>query len=99
MRIIFTSLFAILFGLAVRAQTPTWSSDIAPILYANCTSCHHNGGIAPFSLMTYQDAQTWAFDINYAVTNRIMPPWPADPNYKHFAFERVLSAGDILKIQ
>lgn len=99
MRVLFTLLISLLFTLVTRAQTPTWSSDIAPILYANCTSCHHNGGIAPFSLMTYQDAQTWAFDINYAVTNRIMPPWPADPNYKHFAFERVLSAGDILKIQ
>ena len=82
----------------ISAQT-TWSQHIAPILYANCTNCHHTSGIAPFSLMTYADAYANASSIKNDVTNRIMPPWPADPNYKHYVHERVLSAADITAIQ
>ena len=48
---------------AVDAQAPaapTYSRDVAPILYRNCTSCHRPGEIAPMSLLTYQDARPWA---------------------------------------
>ena len=38
---------------------PTWSRDIAPVLYKNCTTCHHPGGAGPFSLLTYADARRW----------------------------------------
>ena len=31
--------------------TTTWSHQIAPILYNNCTTCHHPGGAGPFSLL------------------------------------------------
>ena len=42
------------------AQSPNYSEDIAPILYNNCTECHNTGGIAPFSLMNYQEASSMA---------------------------------------
>ena len=54
-------LFFVLFLLhsaASIAQTPTWSADVASIIYNNCSSCHRDGGIANFSLMGY--AQTVA---------------------------------------
>jgi hypothetical protein len=38
--------------LAGFAQTPVWSTDVAPILYSNCVSCHRTGGAAPFELIT-----------------------------------------------
>ena len=76
----------------------TRAGDIAKIIYANCTPCHHSGGLAPTSFMTYQEAEVAKFAINNAVTNRIMPPWPADPNYKHYAHEMVLSAAEITAI-
>lgn len=82
-----------------KAQAPTWENGIAKILYANCTSCHRTGGIAPFSLDNYQNASMFSGSIAYAVTNSIMPPWNADPNYKRYAHERVLSDSDIDKIQ
>lgn len=80
------------------SNAQTWAGDIAKIIYANCTPCHHNGGLAPSSFMTYQEAEAAKFGINYAVTNRIMPPWPADPNYRHYAHEMVLTSAEITAI-
>ena len=45
---------------ASAAVAPTFTKDVAPILYANCTSCHRAGEIAPMSLLTYKDARPWA---------------------------------------
>ncbi len=74
------------------AQTVTWADDIAGMMYNNCTSCHHTGGIAPFTLITYSDAVTEATSIQDAVNSGEMPPWPPDPTYRHLAHERVLSS-------
>lgn len=82
----------------LQAQSPTWTNGVAKIFYANCTSCHHSGGIAPFSLDNYQDASTYSGSVALAITNG-MPPWNADPNYKRYAHERVLSPTDVSKIQ
>lgn len=82
-----------------RAQTPDWSTVIAPILYDNCVSCHRPSGIGPFELITYQGAVDKAKSISGAVTTGYMPPWPADPNYNRLAHERLLSKADIAKIQ
>ena len=38
------------------ANAPTFSKDVAPVLYKNCTSCHRAGEIAPMSLVTYEEA-------------------------------------------
>lgn len=78
------------FSISVQAQT---FKDIAPIAYNNCTSCHHNGGVC-FSLTGYVDWLNWGNNALNAVQNGKMPPWPADPYYRHYAKERVLSASD-----
>jgi hypothetical protein len=85
-------LFSLQMGLS---QTPTWADNIAPILYKNCTKCHNPNGAAPFSLLTYAEAYQNRFGIKAAVITRSMPPWSPDPNYQHFANERVLSNADI----
>lgn len=82
----------------IKSQSPTWAEDIAPILYNNCTSCHHPGGLAPNSLITYNDAYNYRLMIKQYVDSNYMPPWPPDANYKHLAFERILSASDKAKI-
>lgn len=81
------------------AQTPVWSTDIAPILFNNCASCHRPSGIGPFHLLTYNDAVTRASGIYSAVTSRYMPPWPPDPKFSRLAHERLLSDADVKKIQ
>ena len=35
----------------VRAGVPTYTKDIAPILWKNCAGCHRAGEIGPFSLL------------------------------------------------
>ena len=33
----------------------TFAETIAPIVYANCVTCHRPGEAAPFSLISYED--------------------------------------------
>ncbi len=80
---------------AVFAQTPQWSTDVAPILYNHCTTCHHDGGIAPFALITYNDAVLHSASMKTDVLIKKMPPWTPDPNYSHMAHERVLTTAQI----
>jgi len=77
------------------AQSPDWAQNVAPIFYGKCTGCHHSGGIAPFPLITYTDAQPWASLIQADVQSGKMPPWPPDTTYKRYVHERVLSPQEI----
>ncbi|NNL30804.1 MAG: hypothetical protein HKO77_07260, partial [Gemmatimonadetes bacterium] len=38
----------------------TFSRDIAPVFQRSCVHCHRSGGVAPFSLETYEDARPMA---------------------------------------
>ena len=80
-------------------RTPTFSQDIAPIIFKNCAPCHRPGEVGPFPLLTYEDVAKHAKDIARVTQARYMPPWPADPSYSHFIGERVLKASDIETIQ
>src|SRR6185295_13283137 len=55
----------------------TFTKDIAPILQKRCEECHHQGGIAPMALVTYEDARPWARSIKEKVIKREMPPFHA----------------------
>ncbi len=77
------------------AQSPTFSANIAQLLYDHCTACHRPGNIAPFPLLTYDDAVNQAYNIQNAVNAGIMPPWPPDPAYRHFKNELVLTSTQI----
>jgi hypothetical protein len=78
-----------------QAQTPNWSEHIAPIVYTNCSNCHREGGIAPFALMSYEEASNASFYLANSVSERRMPPWPPSPTYSSFAHERVLTSQEI----
>ena len=73
------------------ASTPTFSRDIAPLLYKNCVSCHRPGEIGPMSLMNYEQARPYAKAMASAVVNRTMPPWHADAPAGTFHNERSLT--------
>jgi hypothetical protein len=73
------------------AQTNTWSNNIASIIYSKCATCHHQGAIGPFNLMSYNDAVAAASGIIDAVGNNRMPPWPPDTTYRKFAHQRALN--------
>lgn len=80
--------------LNVPAQ-PTFSKDVAPILFTQCATCHRSGQGAPFALRSYADAKPRADKIAHAVTSRHMPPWLPDAVDPPFAGERRLSAEQI----
>jgi len=77
------------------AQTPTWANDIACLVYTHCTPCHHDNGIAPFSLMTYNDAFTHQAVMNTDVNSHIMPPYTPNVNYQQYIGERYLTTQEI----
>ena len=57
------------------ASTVTFSRDVAPIVFAKCSTCHHPGEAAPFSLLTYDDVRRRARQIVEVTQSRFMPPW------------------------
>ena len=73
---------------------PTFTKDVAPILYKNCTQCHRPGEIAPMSLLTYEDARPWAKSMRDEVSDGTMPPWHADAPHGTFLNDRSLTAAD-----
>jgi hypothetical protein len=76
-----------------------FAEHIAPIIYENCSKCHNQDGAAPFSLISYDDIASKAKLIAYVTANRLMPPWPADPTYTHFANETYLTDEQIQLIK
>ena len=80
---------------ASAQSTPTFSKDVAPILYKNCANCHRAGEIGPMPLLSYKDARPYARAIATRVQNGTMPPWHADePTHSKFANDRSLSDAD-----
>jgi len=80
---------------SMSAQGTTWTKDIAPIIYNNCSSCHHPNAIAPFSLMSYEEVKERAYNIRLELIQKNMPPWPADPDFMHFVGEARLEQEEI----
>jgi len=76
---------------AAQPAAPTFNKDVAPIFFANCTSCHRAGEMAPMSLMTFKEARPWARSIATKVADGTMPPWHADPAHGSFANARGLT--------
>ena len=73
------------------APVPTYTKDVAPILFKNCTGCHRPGEIGPMSLLTYDDVRPRAKDIRDKIAEGAMPPWHADMPHGTFLNERGLT--------
>ncbi|HWH52595.1 MAG TPA: hypothetical protein VN651_13690, partial [Gemmatimonadaceae bacterium] len=58
---------------AARSADPTFADDVAPIFYKNCVACHHDGGMAPFSLVEYDSAAAHVDQMRGAVEQGDMP--------------------------
>jgi Tfp pilus assembly protein PilF/mono/diheme cytochrome c family protein len=78
---------------------PTFTRDIAPVVYANCATCHRPGEAAPFSLLSYTDVKGRARQIADVTASRYMPPWPPEPGHGEFQGERRLSDAQIATIR
>jgi hypothetical protein len=92
----FTILVVLLFSCTENASknTLTFNKDIAVIIHKNCSPCHRKGEAGPFELITYKDVKRKSKTIAKVVAAGIMPPWPADPEYRHYAGEKILTAAE-----
>ena len=72
------------------SPAPTFTRDVAPILFEHCLGCHRVGQSAPFPLTTYAEAQPRARAIADATASRRMPPWLPAHGQPPFVGERRL---------
>jgi hypothetical protein len=75
---------------SAATASPTFSKDVAPILYSRCLECHRQGEAAPMAFTSYSEVRPWAKAIKQAVLTRKMPPWLADPHFGAFRNDRRL---------
>ena len=77
----------------------TFTKHIAPILQRSCQNCHRPSGVAPMSLVSYEDARPWA----RAIKNRtglgpragVMPPWYMEKNIGIQHYKDDISLSDV----
>ncbi len=81
------------------SESPTWSKDVASIVWKNCASCHRPGEVGPFSLLSYEDASKRADFIADITASRRMPPWHAEPGFGDFLDERRLSDAELATLK
>ncbi|HEY7292287.1 MAG TPA: hypothetical protein VH583_20790 [Vicinamibacterales bacterium] len=73
----------------------TYNDDVFPIFKERCASCHVPGGIAPMSLMTYEEAFPWAESIRAELVAAHMPPATADDGFGEVAHARALTPKEV----
>lgn len=89
---------------APQTAEVTFSKDIAPILQRSCQNCHRPDGVAPMSLVSYEDVRPWARSIKMRTglgpKAGVMPPWYVEKNIgiQHFQNDPSLSDAEIAAI-
>jgi len=78
-----------------RDAMPTFTRDIASIVYENCSACHRPGESGPFDLLTYDDVRKRSGQIVAVARSGFMPPWLPESGYGEFAGERRLTLEQI----
>ena len=73
----------------------TYNEHLFPIFARQCGSCHVTGGVAPMSLLTYQEAFPWTQSIREEVLGLRMPPWKAEDGFGNFVNGHVLPAHEL----
>ena len=83
---------------ATAKADATYYRDLEPLVADKCVGCHTEGGIAPFSLETYDDVKAMLGPIRAAVASRTMPPWLADPGCSQYEGDRSLTDDQIATV-
>ena len=86
-------------ALAQAQTSPTFTKDIAPIIWNRCASCHRPGEIGPFSLITFDDVRRHATLIADVTARRLMPPWKPVPGKGDFQSVRRLTDPELQSLQ
>lgn len=73
----------------------TFAREIAPIIFANCTTCHREGAVAPFPLESFADVRRHAEQVRVMAELKLMPPWKPTRGFGRFRDEQFLTAREI----
>ena len=73
----------------------SYSETIAPMLIDNCLACHHEGGIGPWAMTSYDMIRGFSPMIREVIRTKRMPPWHADPAHGDFLNDRSLTNKEI----
>ena len=90
--------------LAAVPDQVTFAKHIAPILQRSCQNCHRPDGVAPMSLVTYDEVRPWARAIKQRTglgpRMGVMPPWYIEKNIgiQHYKDDPSLSDVEIATI-
>ena len=84
-----------IYFITAHSEEITFTKDIAPIIFENCTYCHRPGQSAPFSLQNYRDASRRSMTMAKVVKKKIMPPWHAIDGHLPFKGDRRLTEHQI----
>ena len=84
---------------AQPVSPPTYHRDVAPIVFANCTTCHRPGEAGPFALRTYADVKRRATQIADVTGRRLMPPWKPVGGHVPFVGERRLTDAQVATLR
>ena len=89
-----------LWTVTLSAQDITFNEHIAPIIFENCTVCHHPEGSGPFTLNDYASVSKRSLQVAEVTQSTFMPPWKPDSGYgPALEGERRLSNQEIEHIQ
>lgn len=70
---------------------PTYAREISRLMQKHCQDCHRPGGLAPFNLLSYDEARRNAAMIAQTVGERRMPPWYGSDKDARFSNHRGLN--------
>lgn len=82
-------------GTVLSQASPTFTKDVAPILFEHCATCHRPGEVGPFSLLTFADARKRATQLAELTASGTMPPWKPVAGHEEFRDARILTKEQI----
>ncbi|MCB9667350.1 MAG: hypothetical protein H6715_04420 [Myxococcales bacterium] len=82
-------------GCGSDTSTATYHGQVRAVLERNCTSCHQEGGIAPFSLEGYANAEANSESALAEVEAGRMPPWLPTDDCRKYKGERGVSDAEL----
>ncbi len=80
---------------AGKPRAVTYDNRISRILERKCVACHRTDGLGPMPLQTYAQVFQRRAIIDYMTSNRLMPPWKADPHVGTWENDASLSKADL----
>jgi hypothetical protein len=96
-KILLTLVFISFFSITFANAKPTWSGEVACIVYSHCSNCHNPNGINPNSMLTYQEVRNNTYAMTAYIGNkyRPMPPSIVDESKVKYAHHNSLSQDEI----